>query len=191
MTWTKPWLLFEPILVFLESAHFSWISPISASLKRLALSLVIGPLGNDKGSCANSAPFPSVWSTCPAPWFASPPECWATVVVALEWYQLGRPWQLSRPPQFLLCLLHHFTFPSWCCHRRSSGGVYSNCWVMRKTSFLPHYEVWRTVSPILEMYPFSTSSSAPEREGKRVSCGCFSLSFLWIILNGLMLLQQT
>jgi hypothetical protein len=35
-------------------------SPFSASLKRLALSLVIGPLGSDKGSCATSAPFPCV-----------------------------------------------------------------------------------------------------------------------------------
>jgi hypothetical protein len=26
--------------------------------KRLALSLVIGPLGSDKGSCATSTPFP-------------------------------------------------------------------------------------------------------------------------------------
>ena len=73
MTWTKPWL-FEPILVFLESAQFSWTSPFSASLKRLALSLVIGPLENDKGSCANSAQFPLVWSACPAPWCASPPS---------------------------------------------------------------------------------------------------------------------
>jgi hypothetical protein len=30
------------------------------SLKRLALSLVIGPLGSDKGSYATSAPFPCV-----------------------------------------------------------------------------------------------------------------------------------
>ena len=59
MTWTKPRLLFEPILVFLESAQISWTSPFTASLKRLALSLVIGPLENDKGSCANSAPFRS------------------------------------------------------------------------------------------------------------------------------------
>ena len=50
MTWTKPCLLFEPILVFLELAQFSWTSPFSASLKRLALILVIGPLENDKGS---------------------------------------------------------------------------------------------------------------------------------------------
>ena len=71
MTWTKPWLLFEPILVFLELAQFSWTSPFSASLKRLALSLVIGPLENDKGSWANSAPFPLLWSACPAPWCAS------------------------------------------------------------------------------------------------------------------------
>jgi hypothetical protein len=44
-------------LVFLESAQFSWISPFSASLKHLALSLVIRPLGGDKGSCETSAPY--------------------------------------------------------------------------------------------------------------------------------------
>ena len=55
-------------MVFLEATQFSWISPFSASLKRLALSLVIGPLGSDKGSCVNLAPFPRV---CLAPWFAS------------------------------------------------------------------------------------------------------------------------
>ena len=71
MTWTKPWILFEPILVFLESAQFSWISPFSASLTCLALSLVIGPLGSDKWSCANLAPFPCTWLACSAPWFAS------------------------------------------------------------------------------------------------------------------------
>jgi hypothetical protein len=44
---------------------------------------------------------------------------------------------------------------------------------MRKTSSLPHYEVWRTVSLILEMCPFSTSSNAPEREGKG--------GFTWVV----------
>ena len=38
----------------------TYYNSISASLKRLALSLVIGPLENDNGSCANSAPYPLV-----------------------------------------------------------------------------------------------------------------------------------
>ena len=36
-----------------------------------SLSKRFGPLENDNGSCANSAPFPLVWSACPAPWCAS------------------------------------------------------------------------------------------------------------------------
>ena len=93
-------------------------------------------------------------------------ECWAMVVVALEWCQLGRPWQPFRSFQLLPCLPHYLTFPNWCCCRRSSGGFYHDCWVMRKISSLLHHEVWRTVSPILEICPFSTLSSAPKRGEK-------------------------
>uniref|UniRef100_A0A2N9J217 Uncharacterized protein n=1 Tax=Fagus sylvatica TaxID=28930 RepID=A0A2N9J217_FAGSY len=39
-----------------------------------------------------------------------PPECWAAVVVALEWCWFGRPWQTSWSFPFLSHPLNQFFF---------------------------------------------------------------------------------